>query len=160
MSSGLLAENPAGWRPGQPDEYTPLWTFRGDVPGCTRGREPIRRHKRHQFDPWVRKIPWSRKWQPTPVFFAWRIPWTEEPGGLQSLGSQGVRYGWNNLACTYGCFRNKREENGTHLGKERFLKRSDSQLFSWRILTHGAYLEVSSHPLPCPACTVPAGYKY
>ena len=20
------------------------------------------------FDPWVRKIPWSRKWQPTPVF--------------------------------------------------------------------------------------------
>ena len=23
---------------------------------------------------------------------AWRIPWTEEPSGLQSLGSQGVRY--------------------------------------------------------------------
>jgi len=21
-----------------------------------------------QFDPWVGKIPWSRKWQPTPVF--------------------------------------------------------------------------------------------
>ena len=20
------------------------------------------------FDPWVRKIPWKRKWQPTPVF--------------------------------------------------------------------------------------------
>ena len=30
-------------------------------------------------------IPWRRKWQPTPVF--WRIPWTEEPGGLQSKGS-------------------------------------------------------------------------
>ena len=26
---------------------------------------------------------------------AWRIPWTEEPGGLQSMGSQRVR---NNLA--------------------------------------------------------------
>ena len=25
---------------------------------------------------------------------AWRIPWTEEPGGLQSLGSQRVRYNW------------------------------------------------------------------
>ena len=24
--------------------------------------------KRCRFDPWVRKIPWSRKWQPTPVF--------------------------------------------------------------------------------------------
>ena len=23
---------------------------------------------------------------------AWRIPWTEEPGGLQSIGSQGVRH--------------------------------------------------------------------
>ena len=24
--------------------------------------------KRHGFNPWVRKIPWRRKWQPTPVF--------------------------------------------------------------------------------------------
>ena len=23
---------------------------------------------------------------------AWRIPWTEEPGGLQSMGSQRIRY--------------------------------------------------------------------
>ena len=23
---------------------------------------------------------------------AWEIPWTEEPGGLQSMGSQGVRH--------------------------------------------------------------------
>ena len=22
----------------------------------------------HEFDPWVRKIPWRRKWKPTPVF--------------------------------------------------------------------------------------------
>ena len=36
------------------------------------GREPScqsRRHKRHGFSPWVGKIPWRRKWQPTPVFF-------------------------------------------------------------------------------------------
>ena len=25
---------------------------------------------------------------------AWRIPWTEEPGGVQSLGSQRVRHDW------------------------------------------------------------------
>ena len=25
---------------------------------------------------------------------AWRIPWTEEPGGLQSMGLQRVRYDW------------------------------------------------------------------
>ena len=25
------------------------------------------------------------------IILAWRIPWTEEPGGLQTLGSQRVR---------------------------------------------------------------------
>ena len=27
-----------------------------------------RRLKKYGVDPWIRKIPWSRKWQPTPVF--------------------------------------------------------------------------------------------
>ena len=59
------------------------------------GKEPAykcRRHKRCRFDPWIGKIPWRRTWQPTPVFFPGESPWTEEPGGLQSLGSQRVRH--------------------------------------------------------------------
>ena len=35
------------------------------------GKEPTcecRRHKKHRFNPWVGKMPWRRKWQPTPVF--------------------------------------------------------------------------------------------
>ena len=28
----------------------------------------FRRCKRHEFDPWIGKIPWSRKWQLAPVF--------------------------------------------------------------------------------------------
>ena len=32
---------------------------------------------------------------------AWRIPWREEPGGLQSMGSQRVRHNWSNLACLH-----------------------------------------------------------
>ena len=32
---------------------------------------------------------------------AWRIPWTEEPGGLQSMGSQRVRHGRRDVACTH-----------------------------------------------------------
>jgi len=39
--------------------------------GAARGKEPVcqfKRHKRCVFDPWVRKIPWKRAWQPTPVF--------------------------------------------------------------------------------------------
>ena len=37
---------------------------------------------------------WRREWQPTPVFLAWRNPWTEEPGELQSIGLQRVRHNW------------------------------------------------------------------
>ena len=31
---------------------------------------------------------------------AWRLPWTEEPGRLQSIGSQRAGHNWSNLACT------------------------------------------------------------
>ena len=40
-------------------------------PGHTSGKESasqFRRHRRHKFDPWVRKIPWRRAQQPTPAF--------------------------------------------------------------------------------------------
>ena len=40
-----------------------VWLLIGKESTCQ-----CRRLKRHQFDPWVRKIPWSRKWQPAPVF--------------------------------------------------------------------------------------------
>ena len=32
---------------------------------------------------------------------AWRIPWTGEPGGLQSMGLQRIRQDWSDLACTH-----------------------------------------------------------
>ena len=117
-----------------------------------------RRHRIHGFESWVRKVPWRRKWQPSPVFLpgefywqgslvdysrcsckesdmtectctlyniltkrceafiaaicqgllpgeekamaphsstlAWKIPWMEEPGGLQSMGSLRVGHDW------------------------------------------------------------------
>ena len=40
-------------------------------PGGASDKEPAcqcRRLKRHHLDPWVGKIPWRRKWQPTVVF--------------------------------------------------------------------------------------------
>ena len=32
---------------------------------------------------------------------AWRIPWTEEPGSLRSIGLQRVRRNWSDLAHTH-----------------------------------------------------------
>ena len=70
-------------------------------PAGASGKEPAcqcRRHNRRRFDPWVGKIPWRKK-QHSSVL-SWRIPWTEEPGGLQSMRSQRVRHDWSDLACT------------------------------------------------------------
>ena len=46
-----------------------LWLLR--LPRWLSGKEPTcqcSRRERPGFDPWVLKIPWRRKWQPTPVF--------------------------------------------------------------------------------------------
>ena len=69
-------------------KYRPSKIKQG-FPGGASGKEltcQCRRHRRLRFDPWFGKIPWRKKWQPTSTL-AWRIPWTEEPGGLQSMES-------------------------------------------------------------------------
>ena len=43
-------------------------------------------NERFGFDPWVRKIPWRRAWQPTPVFLPGGSSRTEPPGGLTAHG--------------------------------------------------------------------------
>ena len=44
-------------------------------------------------DPWVRSLSWEDPLEEGMAthsrILAWRIPWTEEPGGPQSMGSQG-----------------------------------------------------------------------
>ena len=51
----------------------PRWLRRPSV--CLQCRRP-------GFNPWAGKIPWKRKCS----ILGWRILWTEEPGGLQSMG--------------------------------------------------------------------------
>ena len=50
------------------------WWLRRKEPACNVGT-------------WVGKILWRRTCQPTPVFLPGGSPWTEEPGGLQAIGS-------------------------------------------------------------------------
>ena len=38
------------------------------LPWWLKGKESTCQCGRHEFDPWVGKIPWRREWQPTPVF--------------------------------------------------------------------------------------------
>ena len=44
--------------------------------------------RRHRFDPWVRKIPWRRKWQPSAVFSPGESHGRRSLAGLQSTRSQ------------------------------------------------------------------------
>ena len=62
-------------------------------PGDSSGKEPAcqpRRYGRCGFDPCVRKIPLEEGRATYSTILAWRIPWTEGPGGLQSIGLQKV----------------------------------------------------------------------
>ena len=61
-----------------------------------------RQRKKCEFHPWVGKIPWRRKWQPTPVFLVGKFH------GQRSLAGSSSQWGrtewdttlWlNNLAC-------------------------------------------------------------
>jgi len=38
------------------------------------------------------RFPWRRKWQSTPVLLPGKFHGQEKPGGLQTTGSQRVRY--------------------------------------------------------------------
>ena len=40
----------------------------------------------------LQEIVWRRKWHPTPVLLPGKIPWPEEPGRLQPMGSLRVRH--------------------------------------------------------------------
>ena len=50
---------------------------------------------------------------------AWRIPWIEEPGGLQSMGSQRIRHDWANTFTLLQC------KNKDCINKWKYILRSD-----------------------------------
>jgi len=59
---------------------------------------------------WVRSLGWEDLLEKGLIthssIFAWRIPWTEEPGRLQSIGLQIAWLDWSNWACTHALTNN------------------------------------------------------
>ena len=65
-----------------------VWGF----PGGASDKEltcQCRRHQRHGFDPWMGRIPWRRKWQPTSVLLSGE---SHGQRSLQYIGLQRVRH--------------------------------------------------------------------
>ena len=54
--------------------------------GGASGEESTCQCRRHGFDPWVRKIPWSRKWQPTLIFLPGKSHGQWSLAGYSPLG--------------------------------------------------------------------------
>ena len=61
-------------------------------PHASDGKEPACSTGDPGFDPWVREYPLEKGMATHPSILAWRIPWTEDPSGLQSMGLQRVRH--------------------------------------------------------------------
>ena len=64
---GRLKEQATGWLGS--------WEAAGNkglLRWCS-GTESTCKCRRCGFDPWVRKVPWRRKWQPTAVFFPGKL---------------------------------------------------------------------------------------
>ena len=74
------------------------WGF----PGDSSGKDPAWQCRRCKRQTQVRSLSWEDPLKEGMATlssnFAWRISWTEEPDGLQSIGSQGVLHNWRVLA--------------------------------------------------------------
>ena len=67
---------------------------------------------------------------------AWKIPWTEEPGGLQSTGSQRVRHDWARMYFVFVIQASKRAGSAWWLSRKKWclanMKFSECLEVNWR----------------------------
>ena len=84
--------------------FTTYAHFSMGFPGGSDGKESVLQCGTPGFDPWVRKIPWRRKWKPTPVFLPGEFHGQREPGGLHPMGSPRVRHDWATNTHTHTIF--------------------------------------------------------
>ena len=75
---------------GDDGRWVSHWAVHAEgLPRSLSSKEPTwqcRRHRTLGFNPWVRRIPWSRKWQPTPVFFPEKFHGQRSLAGYSSWG--------------------------------------------------------------------------
>ena len=64
--------------------------FSATSSGGSEGKESACNAGHLSLIPGLGGFPQRRAWQPTSVFLSGKSPWTEDPGGLQSMGSQRV----------------------------------------------------------------------
>ena len=69
-------------------------------PGSSDGKESAHQCRRCRFNPWVRKIPWTREWQPTVVFLPREFHGQRNLEGYSPWGcKESDRTKWLTLTC-------------------------------------------------------------
>ena len=96
---------------------------------------------------------------------AWKIPWTEEPGRLQYMGSQRVRHGWSDWACMHAGLIILKSQKGNRPGEDMPFTRGhrddglalDFLQFSCSVMSDSLWpCELQHAGLPCPSPTLGA----
>ena len=97
---GSVCQISALWSLPTPLRYSALW--KQGFPGGASVKESACQCRRHKKYGWSlhQEDPLEEGMATHSGILAWRIPWTEEPGGLQSMGLQRVRHDWRYLART------------------------------------------------------------
>ena len=108
---------------GQPNTYRGI--FFPDGASSKESACQCRRHKRYGFNPWVRKIPWRRKQQPTPLFFPGEFHGQRSLAGYSPWGHR-VRHdlATNTSGGTAAIFKPQRQSHFSRIVKS--LKSQDS----------------------------------
>ena len=76
-----------------------LWGF----PGGASGKESSYQYRWCSFHPWVQKMPWRRKWQPTPVFLPGESRGQRSLVGCSPWGRSGAPLGpWTHTSSLWG----------------------------------------------------------
>ena len=80
------------------------------LPWWLTGKESACQCRRHRFSPWVRKMPWKRKWQPSAAFLPGK---SHGQRGLADYGPRGHKRVSHNLATKQ---HQRREQDGRGAG--------------------------------------------
>ena len=109
--------------------------------------------RRCRFNPWVGKM--EKGMATHSSVTAWRIPWTEGPGGLQSMGSQRVGPNWaTNTHNNHGLVMSLLNSNPLYFSL--LIYSTFQKLFFIRILDDHENLELPVLPLSLPPIYLPS----
>ena len=87
----------------------------GGFPSSTSGNEPAGQCGRQEKWVWslTQEDPLEEDTASYSSILAWRIPWTEQPGRLQSIGLQRIGHDWSDLACMHESERKRKSHRVT-----------------------------------------------